>query len=77
MCFFSTSRGVGCIFIEMIQGVAAFPGMKDIQDQLERIFLVSVGCFVLLNDISHIFKCKQIHHKQLIFSVAVKGLCLL
>ncbi|KAK0133772.1 Cyclin-dependent kinase 14 [Merluccius polli] len=34
-------RGVGCIFIEMIQGVAAFPGMKDIQDQLERIFLVS------------------------------------
>lgn len=25
----------------MIQGVAAFPGMKDIQDQLERIFLVS------------------------------------
>lgn len=34
-------RGVGCIFVEMIQGVAAFPGMKDIQDQLERIFLVS------------------------------------
>ncbi|KAJ4931312.1 hypothetical protein JOQ06_025609, partial [Pogonophryne albipinna] len=31
--------GVGCIFVEMIQGVAAFPGMKDIQDQLERIFL--------------------------------------
>ncbi|KAJ7418164.1 hypothetical protein BTVI_30518 [Pitangus sulphuratus] len=33
--------GVGCIFVEMIQGVAAFPGMKDIQDQLERIFLAS------------------------------------
>ncbi|XP_078273495.1 cyclin-dependent kinase 14 isoform X1 [Rhinoraja longicauda] len=32
--------GVGCIFVEMIQGVAAFPGMKDIRDQLERIFLV-------------------------------------
>ncbi|RMC04975.1 hypothetical protein DUI87_18155 [Hirundo rustica rustica] len=32
--------GVGCIFVEMIQGVAAFPGMKDIQDQLERIFLM-------------------------------------
>ncbi|MGH0168514.1 UNVERIFIED_CONTAM: hypothetical protein FKN15_074948 [Acipenser sinensis] len=31
--------GVGCIFVEMIQGIAAFPGMKDIQDQLERIFL--------------------------------------
>ena len=37
----SLFRGVGCIFVEMIQGVAAFPGMKDIQDQLERIFLVS------------------------------------
>ncbi|ERE91455.1 cyclin-dependent kinase 14 [Cricetulus griseus] len=34
-------RGVGCIFVEMIQGVAAFPGMKDIQDQLERIFLAT------------------------------------
>ncbi|XP_041104784.1 cyclin-dependent kinase 14 isoform X2 [Polyodon spathula] len=32
--------GVGCIFVEMIQGIAAFPGMKDIQDQLERIFLI-------------------------------------
>uniref|UniRef100_A0A3B3SV88 Cyclin-dependent kinase 14 n=1 Tax=Paramormyrops kingsleyae TaxID=1676925 RepID=A0A3B3SV88_9TELE len=32
--------GVGCIFVEMMQGVAAFPGMKDIQDQLERIFVV-------------------------------------
>uniref|UniRef100_A0A672PAP8 Cyclin-dependent kinase 14 n=1 Tax=Sinocyclocheilus grahami TaxID=75366 RepID=A0A672PAP8_SINGR len=40
--------GVGCIFVEMIQGVAAFPGMKDIQDQLERIFLVSVSAFLLL-----------------------------
>lgn len=39
--FFCFCRGVGCIFVEMIQGVAAFPGMKDIQDQLERIFLVS------------------------------------
>nr|XP_051708726.1 cyclin-dependent kinase 14 isoform X3 [Oryctolagus cuniculus] len=34
--------GVGCIFVEMIQGVAAFPGMKDIQDQLERIFLATL-----------------------------------
>lgn len=40
-CVIFSLRGVGCIFIEMIQGVAAFPGMKDIQDQLERIFLVS------------------------------------
>uniref|UniRef100_A0A8C9U1V7 Cyclin-dependent kinase 14 n=1 Tax=Scleropages formosus TaxID=113540 RepID=A0A8C9U1V7_SCLFO len=35
--------GVGCIFVEMIQGAAAFPGMKDIQDQLERIFQVLPG----------------------------------
>ncbi|XP_056142965.1 cyclin-dependent kinase 14 [Lampris incognitus] len=39
-CEANEKVGVGCIFIEMIQGVAAFPGMKDIQDQLERIFLV-------------------------------------
>ncbi|XP_036371948.1 cyclin-dependent kinase 14-like [Megalops cyprinoides] len=32
--------GVGCIFIEMIQGEAAFPGIVDPQDQLERIFLI-------------------------------------
>nr|XP_032807292.1 cyclin-dependent kinase 14-like isoform X1 [Petromyzon marinus]XP_032807293.1 cyclin-dependent kinase 14-like isoform X1 [Petromyzon marinus]XP_032807294.1 cyclin-dependent kinase 14-like isoform X1 [Petromyzon marinus] len=32
--------GVGCIFVEMIQGSAAFPGLKDIQDQLERIWMV-------------------------------------
>lgn len=32
--------------MEMIQGVAAFPGMKDIQDQLERIFLVSVSALL-------------------------------
>ncbi|KAK1806619.1 hypothetical protein P4O66_005133, partial [Electrophorus voltai] len=39
--------GVGCIFVEMIQGVAAFPGVKDIQDQLERIFLVSSSTCIL------------------------------
>ncbi|XP_070570937.1 cyclin-dependent kinase 14-like [Ptychodera flava] len=32
--------GVGCIFIEILQGYAAFPGMKDSYDQLDRIFRV-------------------------------------
>uniref|UniRef100_A0A8C4Q4G7 mitogen-activated protein kinase n=1 Tax=Eptatretus burgeri TaxID=7764 RepID=A0A8C4Q4G7_EPTBU len=32
--------GVGCIFVEMIQGSPAFPGIKDVQDQLERIWMV-------------------------------------
>lgn len=31
-------RGVGCIFTEMITGVATFPGMKDAYDQLDRIW---------------------------------------
>ncbi|XP_067931963.1 cyclin-dependent kinase 14-like isoform X2 [Watersipora subatra] len=32
--------GVGCIFLEMISGVAAFQGMKDAYDQMEKIFRV-------------------------------------
>ncbi|XP_074647716.1 cyclin-dependent kinase 14-like [Tubulanus polymorphus] len=32
--------GVGCIFTEMISGVATFPGMKDAIDQLDRIWRV-------------------------------------
>ncbi|XP_064116114.1 cyclin-dependent kinase 14-like isoform X5 [Macrobrachium nipponense] len=32
--------GVGCIFSEMITGVPAFPGVRDIQDQLDKIFKV-------------------------------------
>ncbi|XP_033628879.1 cyclin-dependent kinase 14-like isoform X1 [Asterias rubens] len=32
--------GVGCIFIEMLRGHPAFPGMKDYKDQLERIFKI-------------------------------------
>nr|XP_027209361.1 cyclin-dependent kinase 14-like [Penaeus vannamei] len=32
--------GVGCIFTEMITGVPAFPGVRDIQDQLDKIFKV-------------------------------------
>lgn len=30
--------GVGCIFTEMVSGVATFPGMKDTYDQLDKIF---------------------------------------
>lgn len=32
--------GVGCIFTEMVAGVATFPGMKDAVDQLDRIWRV-------------------------------------
>lgn len=39
--FFSFCRGVGCIFTEMVSGVATFPGMKDTYDQLDKIFWVS------------------------------------
>ncbi|GCB75714.1 hypothetical protein scyTo_0019801, partial [Scyliorhinus torazame] len=53
--------GVGCIFVEMIQGVAAFPGMKDVQDQLERIFLVAWDIYgsllwCLADNIAYLFK---------------------
>lgn len=37
---FSFNRGVGCIFIEMITGKAAFQGMKDTMDQLDKIWRV-------------------------------------
>ncbi|BHF63191.1 Cyclin-dependent kinase 14 [Sparganum proliferum] len=30
--------GVGCIFLEMLTGVATFPGSKDAVDQLDKIF---------------------------------------
>ncbi|GIX81214.1 cyclin-dependent kinase 14 [Caerostris extrusa] len=32
--------GVGCIYVEMITGKAAFQGMKDTMDQLDKIFRV-------------------------------------
>lgn len=32
--------GVGCIFVEMISGAAAFPGVKDSNDQLDKIWKV-------------------------------------
>ncbi|KAL3319285.1 Cyclin-dependent kinase 15 [Cichlidogyrus casuarinus] len=31
-------RGVGCIFTELVSGVATFPGSKDAIDQLNKIF---------------------------------------
>uniref|UniRef100_A0A3Q4H3M1 Cyclin-dependent kinase 14 n=1 Tax=Neolamprologus brichardi TaxID=32507 RepID=A0A3Q4H3M1_NEOBR len=60
---FSDCCGMGCIFIEMIQGVAAFPGMKDIQDQLERIFLVMQTfncCFSLVADRFTVYSAKKL-----------------
>lgn len=32
--------GVGCIFTEMLSGMATFPGMKDAYDQLDQIFRI-------------------------------------
>uniref|UniRef100_A0A3Q2YIX4 mitogen-activated protein kinase n=1 Tax=Hippocampus comes TaxID=109280 RepID=A0A3Q2YIX4_HIPCM len=32
--------GAGCIFVEMLQGAPAFPGVTDVFDQLQQIFLV-------------------------------------
>ncbi|XP_014663177.1 PREDICTED: cyclin-dependent kinase 14-like [Priapulus caudatus] len=32
--------GVGCIYSEMISGQATFPGMKDTNDQLDKIFRI-------------------------------------
>ncbi|ESO10896.1 hypothetical protein HELRODRAFT_132019, partial [Helobdella robusta] len=32
--------GVGCIFVEMITGAAVFPGLNDIHDQLNKIWMI-------------------------------------
>jgi len=42
----AVTRGVGCIFTEMVSGSATFPGTKDAWDQLDRIWQVS-GCFLV------------------------------
>ena len=36
------SRGAGCIFIEMLQGAPAFPGVADVFEQLQKIWAVSL-----------------------------------
>ena len=33
--------GVGCIFIEMMNGYPCFPGVRDVFDQLDKIFRVT------------------------------------
>ncbi|XP_037085488.1 cyclin-dependent kinase 14-like [Pollicipes pollicipes] len=33
--------GVGCIFVEMVAGVPCFPGVRDVADQLDKIFRVT------------------------------------
>ena len=35
--------GAGCIFIEMLNGYPCFPGVRDIFDQLDKIFRVVSG----------------------------------
>lgn len=35
-------RGAGCIFIEMLQGSPAFPGVADVFEQLLKIWAVSL-----------------------------------
>lgn len=32
--------GVGCIFVEMLNGFPCFPGVRDVYDQLDKIFRV-------------------------------------
>ena len=39
---FSLLRGAGCIFVEMVTGIALFPGMRDSVDQLNKIWQVGV-----------------------------------
>ena len=34
--------GVGCIFVEMLCGVPTFPGVRDTNDQLDKIFKVYI-----------------------------------
>ena len=47
LIFFLFFRGVGCIFTEMLVGVATFPGMKDAYDQLDQIFRVNLTYYIL------------------------------
>lgn len=40
-------RGAGCIFIEMLQGAPAFPGVADVFEQLVKIWRVSLNSVYL------------------------------
>jgi len=40
--------GVGCIFVELLTGTPAFPGVKDASDQLERIFKAIIFFYELI-----------------------------
>ena len=33
--------GAGCIFVEMMNGYPCFPGVRDVFDQLDKIFRVA------------------------------------
>lgn len=45
VCFFWI-RGAGCIFIEMLQGAPAFPGVSDEFEQLQKIWEVSNTVYI-------------------------------
>lgn len=53
--------GVGCIFVELLTGSPAFPGVKDAADQLERIFKVKFLLnFVLIDFVDEFLWVSQI-----------------
>lgn len=41
--YYFLPRGAGCIFVEMITGIALFPGMRDYIDQLNKIWQVTIN----------------------------------
>ena len=47
--FFYFTRGVGCIYVEMLTGKPLFPGLKGVNDQLNRIWGVSICLFVSID----------------------------
>ncbi len=48
-------RGAGCIFIEMLQGSPAFPGVADVFEQLLKIWAVSLFVRMYYNCVSFLF----------------------
>lgn len=48
-------RGAGCIFIEMLQGSPAFPGVADVFEQLLKIWAVSLFVRMYQNCVRFLF----------------------
>lgn len=47
---FKLFRGAGCIFVEMVTGIALFPGMRDSVDQLNKIWQVGVTSVTMVTN---------------------------